>query len=301
MGTGTLERRPNRIPISAGLHPGCLATPLADVTPETASGYRILAKIESLNPGLSVKDRVARRLVSGTLASWADETAPVLVEASSGNTAVSVAMAAQERGLQALLFVPEDASPVRVERMRAFGATVVPTPAGEGTGGARARALEAVSGRKGHVFLDQHGSDLNIEAHLLSTGPEVIAQLEGLVPDSLVLAVGTGGTLIGLREALEGRFPWMSVTGVVPATDRGIPGMRRIDAGSAPLHARLSDVPLEEVEAEEAAWWSGAIRRMTGIPVGPSSGAAMAAAVRIGKRSGGLVLTLFPDHGFNYV
>jgi cysteine synthase len=276
-------------------------TPLIDVTPSGAKGYRVVAKIEALNPGLSVKDRVGRHLVERALAGAGGGHVPVLVEASSGNTAVGVAMAARENGARALLFVPEDTSPGRIARMRAFGAGVVLTPAPEGTAGARMRAAQASAADPGLLYLDQHSSILNPETHRRLTGPEIAAQLGGLAPDALVVSVGTGGTLLGLFAELSGAFPGMEPTAVVPSGSAGIPGMRAIDPEAVPLHAGLAGMPVLEVDPEEAAWWAARVLEASRVPVGPSSGAAMAGAARVGELSGGLVVTLFPDHGFNYV
>jgi cysteine synthase len=278
-----------------------VSTPLVDVTPRGTRGCTILAKLEALNPGLSVKDRVGRHLVERSMAGMPEGSFPVLVEASSGNTAIGVAMAAFERGLRSLLFVPEDANPGRLARMRAFGAEVVLTPSDEGTAGARARALAAASADPELLYLDQHSSVFNPEAHMSITGPELIVQLGDLVPDSLVISIGTGGTILGLSRALSVRFPGITPKAVIPAGSTEIPGMRRPDPSGVPLHAGLAGLELLEVDPGEAAWWSAEILRMTRVPVGPSSGAAMAGASRVGEQYGGLVLTLFPDHGFNYV
>jgi cysteine synthase A len=278
-----------------------IPTPLMDVTPRGARGFMVIAKIEALNPGLSVKDRVGRHLVEMALSATGGGPGPVLVEASSGNTAIGVAMAARELGARALLFVPEDTSPVRISRMRAFGAGVVLTPADEGTAGARARALLASAADPGMLYLDQHSSSLNPEAHRRLTGPELAAQLAGLAPDALVLPVGTGGTLLGVHAVLSKVYPGIEPTAVVPSGPRGIPGMRTIDPEAVPLHAGLAGMPVMEIDPEEASWWAARVLDTSRVPVGPSSGAAMAAAARVGERSGGLVITLFPDHGFNYL
>lgn len=279
---------------------GSIQTPLHDFTPAGSTGYTILAKVEALNPGLSVKDRVARNIVSRALEQWDHPFDPVLVEASSGNTGVSVSLLAHDLGLDSRLYVPESAGRSRIERMRSLGSHVTVTPADEGTEGARTRAVEASSGRVECLYLDQHGSEANVDAHRSGTGPEILGQLEGRMPDTLVLAVGTGGTLIGLSEALLPHNPAMRIVAVVPSVEGGIPGMRRLDPGGVPLHRRLEGIPTEEVDPDEAAFWIGYVRRRWGVPAGYSSGAAMAAAVRLGRRDGGLVLTLFPDHGFNY-
>ncbi len=277
-----------------------LVTPLLDVTPPGAAGYRIAAKIEAMNPGLSVKDRVARHLVTHAVAGWTAGYPPVLLEASSGNTAVSVAVAAAGAGLRALLFVPEGTSQVRIERMKAFGADVVTTPAEEGTGGARSRAAEAAARDGTLLYLDQHGNGRNIEAHMTSTGPELVSQLCGETPRTLVASLGTGGTVIGLTRALRTVNPDIFAVAAIPRADGEIQGMRRPSPVDVPLHGLL-DADIDEVGPDEADWWRIRIGRTVGVPVGPSSGAAMAAAVRAGERRGGLVVTVFPDHGFNYL
>jgi cysteine synthase len=277
------------------------ATPLIEATPPSApSGVTVLAKMESMNPGLSVKDRVAAFLLGGRLQERPELREEVFVEASSGNTAVGLALAARRLGVRAWLFVPRSAGGARLARIRCLGARLSVTPAGEGTAGAQRRALAAVE-REGGVYLDQHATDHNPMAHAATTGPEIVRQSNSSV-DGFAAVVGTGGTLLGVAEALRQTGGDPPLLGAVPEEDGSIPGIRRPDPRNVPLHRRLSGIPTETVSrrrADELADW---VAGSLGFPVGSSSGAALEAALMLGaEMGGGVVATVFPDHGFNYI
>lgn len=277
------------------------ATPLIEATPPNApAGVTVLAKMESMNPGLSVKDRVAAFLLGRRLQERPELCGKVFVEASSGNTAVGLALAARRLGVRAWLFVPRSAGGARLARIRCLGARLSVTPAEEGTSGAQRRA-QAAARRDGGVYLDQHATDCNPLAHATTTGPEILRQSDSAV-DGFAAAVGTGGTLLGVAEALRQTGGNPPVLGAVPQEDGSIPGIRRPDPRNVPLHRRLSGIRIEAVSRSRADVMAAWVAESLGYPVGPSSGAALEAAMRLGaEMGGGVVATVFPDHGFNYI
>ena len=288
-------------PERTGHRPAWRPTPLVEATPpEAPAGVTILAKLESMNPGLSVKDRVASFVLEERLSSTPELAEATFVEASSGNTAVALALAAGRLGVRAWLFVPRSAGGARLARIRCLGARLTVTPSDEGTAGAQRRAMAAADD-PGCVYLDQHGTGLNPTVHALTTGPEILRQSDGAV-DGFASAVGTGGTLLGVAEALRTAGGEPPLLGAIPRRADAIPGIRRPDPRNVPLHRRLSGVPLAEVSAERAGELAAWVASSLGHPVGPSSGAALEAAMRLGaEMGGGVVATVFPDHGFNYL
>lgn len=277
------------------------ATPLVEATPPDApAGVTVLAKLESMNPGLSVKDRVASYVLEERLRRNPELSDRIFVEASSGNTAVALALAARRLGVRARLFVPRSAGGARLARIRCMGARLTVTPSDEGTSGAQRRAMAAVESGGG-VYLDQHGTGLNPMAHVTGTGPEILRQSDGAV-DGFAAAVGTGGTLLGVAEALRQTGCEPALLGAVPEEEGSIPGIRRPDPAGVPLHRRLEAIPLAEVSRRTALLRMQWVASALGHPVGPSSGAALEAAIRLGaEMGGGVVATVFPDHGFNYL
>lgn len=279
-----------------------LPTPVIDLTPPgLPPAVTVLAKLEGLNPGLSVKDRVARYMLDRALRNVEDPGSVTVVEASSGNTAVGVALAAREMGTNAWLFVPEGSGKARLERIADLGARLTLTPAVEGTTGAQKRAAEAASANDRTYYLGQHERTDNLMAHLVSTGPEVWSQTGGRV-DMFVAGVGTGGTLLGVGRYLGERAESLSLVGVVPSEGERIPGLRPYDPRNVRLHGLIDPGVLLQVTQREAVMWKSWIESSISVPVGPSSGAAMAGVARAAAgMERGVVLTILPDHGFNYV
>jgi cysteine synthase len=285
----------------AEARPAWPATPLVEATPPDApAGLTVLAKLESMNPGLSVKDRVAAFVLEERLRQDPGLRGRTFVEASSGNTAVALALAARRLGVRAWLFVPRSAGGARLARIRCLGARLTVTPSADGTSGAQMRATAAAE-EVGGVYLDQHGTGLNPMTHSVTTGPEILRQSDAPV-DGFAAAVGTGGTLLGVAEVLGRSGDQPALLGAVPEREGEIPGIRRPDPDAVPLHRRLSGIPLSEVGRNTAQKRSQWVASALGHPVGPSSGAALEAALRLGaEMGGGVVATVFPDHGFNYL
>jgi len=276
-------------------------TPLIDVTPTgLPSGAHILAKVEAFNPGLSVKDRPARNMLLNIIRSGRTDEKVRIVEASSGNMAVSLALAARGLGLDMWLFVPETAGEQRIERVMRLGAEVTVTPGKLGTAGAQAEAIRTADGSKDLLYLGQHENNGNPAAHFRGTGPEIWKQSGGMLT-GFAAGIGTGGTLLGVSKYLRKMSTEIVIAGAVPGTASSIPGLRPLNPSQVAHHGKLEYQDLYTIDRDLAEWWQARISERTGVPLGPSSGAAMAAAVRLAMDTGGAVATRFPDHGFNYI
>lgn len=276
-------------------------TPLIDVTPAgLPSGAHVLAKVEAFNPGLSVKDRPARNMLVDIIRSGRTDEKVRIVEASSGNMAVSLALAARGLELDMWLFVPETAGEQRIERVMRLGARVTVTPGELGTAGAQKEAIRAADDSVNLLYLGQHENHGNPAAHFMGTGPEIWKQSEGTVT-GFAAGIGTGGTLLGVSEYLRKMNAGIAIVGAVPGAASSIPGLRPLNPSLVAHHGKLEFQDLYTIDRDLAEWWQTRISEKTGVPLGPSSGAAMTAAVRLAMDTGGTVATLFPDHGFNYI
>ncbi len=286
------------------------ATPLVRLarTSERA-GIDLFAKLESLNPAGSVKDRVARAMIEDAEARGLLGPNAVLVEPTSGNTGIALAMIAASRGYRLVLTMPEAMSRERVALLRAYGAEVVLTP-----GALMKHAVEQaeVLGRttRGAVMLRQFENPANPLVHERTTAEEIWADTDGRV-DVVVAGVGTGGTITGIARALKPRAPALRVVGVEPKAAAvlsggapGAHGLQGIGAGFVPplLERSLVD-ELVAVTDEEALSAARAAARHDGVLAGISSGAALAAALTLARRPAmrdKRVVVVFADAGERY-
>jgi cysteine synthase len=277
-----------------------------------ASGAEVCAKLEGKNPGGSVKDRAALAMLLAAEESGAIRPGSTIVEATSGNTGISLAMLTASRGYRCVLVMPEDAS-VGVSRrylLRAYGAEVVLTSATDGMAGAVARAEEIVRESPGSFMPRQFDNPANPKAHAETTALEIWHDTEGAI-DAFVAGVGTGGTLTGVAQVLKPRRPEMRIVAVEPrgsaVLSGGAPGLHGIlglGAGFVPkvLDRSLIDqiIPVTDVAADRMA------RRLAheeGLLVGTSAGANVYAAIEIAKtlRPNQRVVTVLCDTGERYL
>ncbi len=272
---------------------------------------RLLAKAECFNAAGSVKDRVARELIEDAERSGRLRPGGTVVEPTSGNTGVGLALVCALKGYRLILTMPESMSVERRKLLRALGAQLVLTPATEGMGGAIAKAEQILAGTEGAVLAGQFVNPANPAAHRKTTAPEIWTQTGGAV-DIFVAGVGTGGTITGVGSYLKERKPDVKITAVEPAGSAvlsggkpGPHGLMGIGAGFVPdvLDVSLLDeiVRVTEGEAYEAA---RALARTEGLLAGISSGAALHAALQIAKReenAGKTVVVLLPDTGERYM
>lgn len=270
----------------------------------------VAAKLEFYNPANSVKDRIGVSIVDAAEASGELEPGGTIVEATSGNTGIALAMVGAARGYPVVLAMPESASKERRAVLRAFGAELILTPASEGMRGAVARA-EAIAAERGGVLARQFANAANPEVHRRTTAEEIWRDTEGAV-DILVAGIGTGGTITGVGQVLKERKPDMRVVAVEPAEspilNGGAPGPHKIQGIGANFVPEILDTSVYDevidVDAETAVAWARRAAREEGLLVGISSGAALAAAVQVAQRpdnAGKLVVVIIPSFGERYL
>lgn len=288
------------------------ATPLVRlgrVSPE--GGAHVWAKAEFVNPGGSVKDRPALHMVLSAERQGKLQPGATLVEATSGNTGISLAMIAAVRGYRCVLVMPEDMSLERRYILRAYGAEIVLTTATDGMGGAVGRANEILSETPGAFMPSQFENVANPEIHALTTAREVLEQTERDLA-AFVAGVGTGGTITGVARILRTEMPGsVRIVAVEPAGSAvlsgeapGMHGIQGLGAGFVPtiLDAKLIDevIKVSDVAAERMA---RRLAREEGLLVGPSSGANVHAATEVARQLpvGAKVVTVLCDSGERYL
>lgn len=271
----------------------------------------ILAKLEYLNPAGSVKDRVALAMVEDAEAKGILKPGATIIEPTSGNTGIGLAMVAAAKGYKAILTLPDTMSVERRTLLGAYGAQLVLTEGAKGMKGAIEKANELKESIPDAVILGQFVNPANPEAHRNTTGPEIWEQTEGKV-DIFVAGVGTGGTVTGIGEYLKGKNSNVKIVAVEPETSPvlsgGTPGahsIQGIGAGFVPevLNADVYD-EIITVKNEDAFEEGRAFAVSEGILVGISSGAALKAASVLAKRpenAGKVIVALLPDSGDRYL
>ncbi|MDA8216934.1 MAG: cysteine synthase A [Dehalococcoidales bacterium] len=275
-----------------------------------AHGAEVLVKLESLNPGGSLKDRIAVAMVEQAEREGRLRPGSTIVEPTSGNTGIGLAMVAAVRGYRLILTMPEDMSVERRRLLSRYGAEFLLTPAAEGMSGA-VEAAEGLVAEHSDYFMPQQFTNLaNPEVHRLTTGPEIIAATQGRV-DAFVAGIGTGGTLTGVGRALKAEVLGVLVVGVEPARSpvlRGAQaaphGIQGIGASFVPEVLDLAVVDeVVDVADEDAYTTSVRLMREEGISAGVSSGAAVFGALQVAARlgSGKTVVTVVADAGERYL
>ncbi len=274
------------------------------------TGADVVAKLESRNPGGSVKDRIAWNMVRRAEESGALQPGGTIVEPTSGNTGVGLAMVAAARGYRLVVTMPESASVERRVLMAAYGAEVVLTPAAEGMKGAIAKA-QAIAAERGGAFIPQQFENpANPEVHRLTTAEEIWRDTDGKV-DAVVAGVGTGGTITGIGQVLKARRA-VSVFAIEPANAAVLSGeehhphkIQGIGAGFVPaILDRAAFDGIVKVTEQEAFDAAREAARKAGLMVGISSGAALHAARVVAARDdmrGKLIVTILPDTGERYL
>jgi len=282
------------------------------VVPEGAA--EIYVKLEFQNPGGSVKDRIAISMIEE--AEKRGEIKPgvtTIVEPTSGNTGIGLAMVAAAKGYRAVLVMPETMSLERRNLLRAYGAELVLTPGSEGMNGAVKKAEEIVASNPNHFMPQQFKNPDNVKIHRETTGPEIVEAIDSLDGklDAFVAGIGTGGTITGAGEVLRKRWPNIKIYAVEPAASPllsgGKPGPHKIQGIGANfipdiLNREIYDAVLT-VENEEAFETARTVARKEGILVGISSGAAIHAAIRVAKElgAGRRVVAVVPSNGERYL
>lgn len=271
----------------------------------------ILAKLEFYNPANSVKDRLGVAIIDAAEADGSLAAGGTIIEATSGNTGIALAMVGAARGYNVVLTMPETMSKERRALLRAFGAELILTPGPEGMRGAVAAAEKIAAERPGSVLARQFANAANAEIHRRTTAEEVWNDTDGEV-DIFIAGIGTGGTITGVGEVLKARKPGVQIIGVEPAEspilNGGQPGPHKIQGLGANfipevLNTEVYD-EIFDVDAETAVATARAAARKEGLLVGISSGAALHAAIEVGKRpenAGKTIVVVIPSFGERYL
>ena len=287
-------------------------TPLLKLNRLNQGAAEVVVKLEFFNPGNSVKDRIAAAMIENAEKAGKIKPDTVLVEPTSGNTGIGLAMVCAAKGYKLVIIMPETMSRERKMLMRAFGAKLVLTPGAEGMAGAIAKAQSLVAEHPDtHIILQQFENPANPAAHRATTAEEIWADTNGKV-DIFVAGVGTGGTITGVGEVLKQHNPNIKIVAVEPETSPVLSGGQKgphpiqgIGAGFVPkvLNTAIYDeiIPVSGDNAFETA---RALAQQEGVLAGISSGAATWAALQLAKRpdnAGKRIVVLLPSYGERYL
>ncbi len=271
----------------------------------------IVGKLEFYNPANSVKDRIGVAIIDAAEASGQLKPGGTIVEATSGNTGIALAMVGAARGYNVVLTMPETMSKERRALLRAFGAELILTPGSEGMKGAVARADQIVVERPDAILARQFANEANPEIHRRTTAEEIWADTDGKI-DILVAGIGTGGTITGVGQVLKERNPDVQIIAVEPAEspilNGGAPGPHKIQGLGANFVPEILDREVYDevldIDADTAIDYARRAAKEEGLLVGISSGAAIAAALLVAKRpenAGKLIVTIIPSFGERYL
>ena len=265
------------------------------------AGVRIFGKLEGNNPAGSAKDRPAVNMIRRALERGTITPATRLIEPTSGNTGIALAMAASVRGLSMTLIMPDNMSIERRQVMRAYGAEVILTPAARSIEGSIDLAHQMVAAGEGFM-LDQFSNPDNPEAHYLGTGPEIWRDTRGAVTH-FVSSMGTTGTIMGTSRYLREVSPGIQIIGVQPTEGARIPGIRRWPQAYLPRIYHPESVDrIVDVSQEEAEEMTRRLAREEGVLAGISSGGALAAAIRVAQHlEVGVIVVIICDRGDRYL
>lgn len=288
------------------------ATPLIDLSALMPNANAcVLGKYEATNPGGSVKDRIARAMIEAAEKDGSLQPGGTIIEPTSGNTGVGLAMLAAAKGYRMLLVMPETMSIERRKLAQSYGAQIVLTPGKDGMGGAVARANELLAQTPGAIVAGQFENPANPQAHYETTGPEIWGATKGDV-DAIVAGVGTGGTISGSSRFLKQQNPNLLAFAVEPEESQvlagGQPGAHRIQGIGAGFVPKTYDASVVDevmpVSSQEAIATKKRLSEELGLLVGISSGAAVAAALRVAERpdfAGKTIVAILPDTGERYL
>ncbi|AMX00692.1 cysteine synthase A [Rummeliibacillus sp. G93] len=270
----------------------------------------VYVKLEYFNPGSSVKDRIAVAMIEAAEKEGKLKPGSTIIEPTSGNTGIGLAMVAAAKGYKAILVMPDTMSMERRNLLRAYGAELVLTPGADGMKGAIAK-VDELAKENGWFVPQQFENPANAEIHRRTTGPEIIEAFEGLNLDAFISGVGTGGTITGTGEVLKEKYPNIELIAVEPKDSAVLSGnkpgphkIQGIGAGFVPevldTEIYTSILPVENEDAFETA---RKVAKEEGVLGGISAGAAMYAAIETAKRlgKGKNVLALLPDNGERYL
>jgi cysteine synthase B len=272
-------------------------TPLVELRRLSPPGRTIVAKLEGQNPTGSIKDRVAVAMVEAADLQPGQE----LLEPTSGNTGISLALVATLKGLKLTCVMPDNATPERRALLQLYGATIVDSPGAEGSNGAVRLAQELASRDDRYVMLFQYGNEANPRAHYEGTGAEIVRDLPRV--DALVAGLGTGGTLMGTGARLREAFPDAQVVAAEPLPGDPVMGLRSLEDGYVPPILDVSELDRKMlVTNAEAVAGLHALLEREGVFAGVSSGAVVHVARKLANElDGGVVVAILADAGWKYL
>jgi len=277
-------------------------TPLVEISRlSPVEGVRLFAKLEMANPTGSVKDRAAKYLVADLERRGALGPDSVILEPTSGNTGIALAMIGQRRGYRVTLVMPDNVTQERRRTAELFGATVISSPGERGSNGAVEMARRLANEDRRYVMPDQYANPANPLAHYETTGPEILADCPEV--DAFVAGLGTGGTLMGVGRYLREHRPSVRIYAAEPMPGENVQGLRSLDEGFVPEIFDASAIDGKFLVSNREAIL--AVRDLVareGIFAGPSSGAVLIAAGRVARSLGrGTIVALLPDGGARYL
>ena len=287
-------------------------TPLVEISKRlNGTAAKVFAKLESFNPGGSAKDRVAVSMIEAAEQDGKLKPGATIIEPTSGNTGVGLALASAVKGYRLVLVMPDTMSVERRRLAAAYGAEVVLTPGTDGMKGCLDKAAELNRAIPGSFIPNQFGNPANVAAHVRTTGPEIWEDLGGQV-DAFVAGVGTGGTLTGVGRFLRSKNPGVKLYAVEPDTSplisKGVSGSHRLQGIGANFIPSIFDRSLVDevicVSAKDAGETARALGAKEGVLCGITSGAAMWAVLGLAKRpefAGKTIVALLPDTGERYL
>lgn len=281
------------------------------IVPEDSA--EIYVKLEYQNPGASVKDRIAISMVEAAEADGRLKPGGTIIEATSGNTGIGLAMVAAAKGYKSVIVMPETMSLERRNLLRAYGAELVLTPGAEGMNGAVRKAEDLLKENPDYFMAEQFKNEANVKIHRETTGPEIVEAIQSIggTLDAFIAGIGTGGTISGAGEVLRASFPEVKIYAVEPAASPilagGKPGPHKIQgigANFVPdiLNQKIYDEILH-VENDEAFETARNVAKEEGILSGISSGAAVFAALKVAKElgKGKRIVVIVPSNGERYL
>ncbi|HMQ25635.1 MAG TPA: pyridoxal-phosphate dependent enzyme [Acidimicrobiales bacterium] len=281
-------------------------TPLVDVSALSPNpDVRILAKLESQNPAGSVKDRIAAKMIEEAEADGTLTPGRTIIEPSSGNTGIAMAMIAQLKGHPIKIVLPENVSVERRQLLEIFGAELIMSPGAEGSNGAVRRAMALADEHPEWAFLYQYANEANPRAHYEGTGPEIWRDCPEIT--HFVAGLGTSGTLLGVGTFLKEQNPEIKVMAVEPPSGERVEGLRSLDDGYIPpVYEKWGGPELLDgkriVRPKESIEWMRRLTSEVGIFAGISSGAALAGAARVAERiESGTIVFVVCDGGWKYL
>jgi [CysO sulfur-carrier protein]-thiocarboxylate-dependent cysteine synthase len=262
---------------------------------------RLFAKLEAANPTGSVKDRVARALIEDLESRGRLKPDSILIEATSGNTGIALAMIGRRKGFRVAVVMPDNVTLERRQLVALHGAEVIDSPGAEGSNGAIAMARDIVARDPRFVMADQYANEANPRVHEETTGPEVLEAVPEL--DVFVAGLGTGGTLTGVGRFLRRAKPGVRIVAAEPLPGEAVQGLRSLEDGFVP---EIFDPSLLDdrfvVSNREAVETARELLEREGVLAGPSSGAILAVAARVARTMDrGTIVGLLPDGGWKYL